>query len=230
MKIRTIATLVFLSLLLCMCRQTKKPTSLIMLDNWKFNTGDSLVFANVDYNDENWRVINPSMVWEQQGLPDYDGYAWYRVSFNLPDAIRKNAFFKDSVLITIGKIDDTEQTFLNGKLIGENARLIPAGQKPDSFEGDNEAYRLFRKYLLAVSDPRLKWNKQNILAIRVHDHGGMGGLYELDHQTVSMLDVKDFVKLDYAASPFLLSGADSCEKTLLVRNLSAGYTFSGLLS
>ncbi|MBS1233996.1 MAG: hypothetical protein H6R34_560, partial [Bacteroidetes bacterium] len=119
-----------------------------------------------------------------------------------------------------GKIDDTEQTFLNGELIGENARLIPAGQKPDSFEGDNEAYRLFRRYLLAVGDPRLKWNKQNILAIRVHDHGGLGGLYEPDQQTVSMLDVKDFVKLDYAASPFQLSSTDSCEKTLLVRNLS----------
>jgi hypothetical protein len=57
-----------------------------------------------------------------------------------------------------------------------------------------------------------------------------GWLYELDQQTVSMLDVKDFVKLDYAASPFLVSGADSCEKTLLVRNLSAGFSFSGLLS
>ena len=56
MKIRTIATLVFLSLFFCMCRQTKQPTSLILLDNWKFKTGDSLVFANVDYNDEDWRV------------------------------------------------------------------------------------------------------------------------------------------------------------------------------
>ena len=213
-----------------MCKQTKQPTSLIMLDNWKFKTGDSLVFANVDYNDDDWRVINPAIYWEQQGLPEYDGYAWYRVAFKLPDMLKKNAFFKDSVLITIGKIDDTEQTFLNGELIGENARLIPARQKSDSFEGDNEAYRLFRRYLLAVSDPRLKWNKQNVLAIRVHDHGGMGGLYELDQQTVSMLDVKDFVKLDYAASPFRISGADSCEKTLLVRNLSAGYSFSGLLS
>jgi len=45
-----------------------------------------------------------------------------------------------------------------------------------------------------------------------------------------MLDVKDFVKLDYAASPFQLSSTDSCEKTLLVRNLSPGYSFSGLLS
>jgi alpha-galactosidase len=230
MKTRTITTLVFLSLFFCMCKQTKQPTCMILLDNWKFKTGDSLIFANPDYNDDDWRSINPAIYWEQQGLPEYDGYAWYRVTFNLPDALRKNAFFKDSVLITIGKIDDTEQTFLNGEIIGENARSIPVRQKPDSFEGDNEAYRLFRSYLLAVRDPRLKWNKQNILAIRVHDHGGMGGLYELDQQTVSMLDVKDFVKLDYTASPLRVSGDSSCEKTLLVRNLSAGYSFSGLLS
>jgi alpha-galactosidase len=220
-----LATLVFSA-----CRQANQPTGMVVLENWKFITGDSLAYLNVDYNDAGWKTINPSLCWEPQGLSEYDGYAWYRVTFMLPDAIRKSSYFKDSVSIKIGKVDDTEQTFLNGELIGENGRVVPAGQKPGEFEGNSQAYSYFRDYVLAADDPRLRWNKQNVLAIRVHDHGGMGGLYDLDLHTVSMLDVKDFVQLDYSIIPLQLTGNDSCNKSLVIHNNSGILSFNGILT
>jgi hypothetical protein len=40
-------------------------------------------------------------------MTDMPGTGWHSTM----DALKKNAYFKDSVLITIGKIDDTNRLF-----------------------------------------------------------------------------------------------------------------------
>src|SRR3972149_2526031 len=87
---------------------------------WKFKTGDNTDWANPDFDDSGWKNINASVYWERQGYAGYDGYAWYRVSFYLPSAMKIRAYLKDTLQIVLGKIDGTDQAFLNGELIGQN--------------------------------------------------------------------------------------------------------------
>lgn len=63
--------------------------------------------------DSEWVKISVPGEWEKQGFYNFDGTAWYRKQFVLPKELQG----EDLVLI-LGKIDDFDQTYLNGKLIG----------------------------------------------------------------------------------------------------------------
>ncbi|MFN8205948.1 MAG: hypothetical protein U0T82_00870 [Bacteroidales bacterium] len=170
--------LLLVFLLLSACAE-KKDVILQMDDGWKFKTGDSALYASPAFDDSSWDSIFPRKLWEYQGFPNYDGFAWYRKHILIPSEMKTSAFFKDSIQIILGEIDDTEETYLNGELIGQNGFFIPAGEKAimENFTGYPDAYRILRRYVLSVNDPRLKWDQENVLAVRVNDHGGGGGLY-----------------------------------------------------
>ncbi len=201
-------TLITISVLaLAACKTTRdRFNDIIQLDDeWKFKTGDSLAWAEPGLEDESWDGIPPDNIWETSGYEEYDGYAWYRVHFFLPSEMVRRSYFEDTLQFRIGKIDDTEQTFLNGSLIGQNGEVVPSGTEPGKFEGDPEAYNYFRHYKLPVDDERIRWDQENVLAIRVHDHGGGGGLYN-PHPAISMVDLKDFVEMDLLSAGFDISG------------------------
>src|SRR5690606_33114607 len=52
---------------------------------WKFSIGDDKTWASENYNDENWETIKVPSSWENEGFHGYDGYAWYRKHFSLPE-------------------------------------------------------------------------------------------------------------------------------------------------
>src|SRR5512133_3536470 len=56
----------------------------LLPESWKFMTGDDPAWSAVTFNDSGWKDIIPGAIWEQQGYNSYDGYAWYRVTFNVP--------------------------------------------------------------------------------------------------------------------------------------------------
>lgn len=59
------------------------------------------------------------------------------------------------------------------KIVGALVCLLisPVGNKEaDSFE---------RRYSVSVKDDAVRWDKENVLAVRVSDHGGNGGLLVL---------------------------------------------------
>jgi len=126
--------------------------------NWKFNIGDNLDWANPDYDDSSWEEIYVPSAWEEEGFNGYDGFAWYRTSFK--GSIIKN---ESHVYIKLGYIDDVDEVYVNGNLIGYR------GDFPPNF---NTAYSTERFYYI----PRayLNENGQNLIAVRVYDviHGG----------------------------------------------------------
>lgn len=145
--------------------------------DWKFKIGDNMEWKNPDFNDSLWKTINVGVTWESQGYQDIDGYAWYRVKFFLPSTIIQDAINKDSICIMLGKIDDYDQTYLNGKLIGVNGQiLLPEIKNQDDFTKTSTKYYVDRNYMLAVNDKALFWNKENVLVVRVFDSGGEGGI------------------------------------------------------
>jgi len=134
---------------------------------WKFQTRDNMDWARKDFSDSNWDEIFVPGKWEDQQYRHYDGYAWYR----------KNVVYTrdlgEYVVLLLGRIDDIDQVFINGHLIGGTGNLV-AGESWHVNTGWE--HREFRGYYI----PRglLKQNEENIIAVRVYDSGGIGGIYE----------------------------------------------------
>jgi hypothetical protein len=127
---------------------------------WKFNIGDNLNWADPAYNDSNWETIAVPSAWEDQGFHGYDGYAWYRKSFEGSSLSKESDHF-----IFLGYIDDVDQVFINGHLIGAS------GSFPPRF---TTAYRAFRRYL--IPKEFLNYTGKNVIAVRVFDVTNLGGI------------------------------------------------------
>jgi alpha-galactosidase len=149
----------------------------IKLDKAKFKTGDDAEWKNSSFNDAQWPIINTNTNWEYQGYENYNGYAWYRFHFTLPSSLKDKSFWKDSLRIFLGKIDDNDETFLNGTLIGKT-----------------EGWNLIREYHVGTNHPALKWDAENVIAVRVFDSGGGGGIYN-SNPYLSIMDIIDGIKL-----------------------------------
>ncbi len=180
-KIFTIASVLF-SLSVCAQDNITLPTA-------KFITGDNTQYKEAGFNDAAWATINANAVWEEQGYPDYNGYAWYRFHFTLPSSLKKKSFWKDSLRILVGKVDDVDETFLNGVKIGQTGSL------PTDAGGYGGEYQVSRDYHIATNDKALNWDKENVIAVRVYDGGGGGGMYS-GIPIITMMDIIDGVSVN----------------------------------
>jgi cephalosporin-C deacetylase-like acetyl esterase len=175
---RIVIVLVTLNLCIAGVAQIVLPTK------WKFQPSDNLEWASPTFDDSNWKEITPGVVWEQQGLPAYDGFAWYRASVLIPSKYKRDAQEFGGLLLELGKIDDADYTYLNGELIGKT------GDLPPNYVCK---YDEPRKYSIPVA--LVKWDQPNIIAVRVYDHSGNGGIYSEPVQ-LSVLGLVDKIKID----------------------------------
>lgn len=197
---------------------------------WKFMQDDNLEFTKPDYNDNNWKTIDVDKIWESQGYDPYDGYAWYRVKLVISSSLKKNAFLKDSLKIFLGKINNYDQTYLNGQMIGENAKNVPIGYKTDTLfiKAPMQMYDVVRRYMIPSNDPRILWDKENTIAVRVFDQGGQGGIYS-GNQVIEFPSLKEYLTMDNVLRPFVFSGKN-VSKAFSIRNTNSKLTIKGALS
>jgi hypothetical protein len=134
---------------------------------WKFLPGDDLRRKEFDFNDSMWDEIFVPAKWEDQRYRDYDGYAWYRKTFICPGNI------DEKMVIMMGKIDDIDQVFINGIFVGSTG-YFP--EKHSELSNSGQEYDAFRGYYLPAG--LLKKGQKNVVAVRVLDTGGSGGIYE----------------------------------------------------
>lgn len=127
---------------------------------WAFSIGDNPNWKKYDFDDGNWESIFAPSAWEEEGYPGYDGYAWYRKSFKIKR-------IDENLYVHLGRIDDVDEVYLNGRLIGAS------GESPPHFV---TAYQKERVYHIPAS--LLKLNEKNILAIRVYDDQLAGGILD----------------------------------------------------
>jgi sialate O-acetylesterase len=140
--------------------------------DWKFKTGDNIKWKETDLNDNSWNHLFVPLHWDSQGYKDYDGFAWYRLEFDVN--FNKNEISAD-LIVLLGKIDDVDQTFLNGNLIGSTGDLITKPLTENYTDASNIEYKTLRGY--RINKNVLK-NGRNVLAIRVFDGYNYGGIYE----------------------------------------------------
>lgn len=143
--------------------------------SWRFEIGDNPEFAEPDFDDSKWQEILVPGAWENKGFPGYDGYAWYRVQIKLSETLNL-----DNLYLQLGWIDDVDQAFINGNLIGGT------GKFPPDYETAYDVMRLYR------IDKKILWaGKVNTIAIRVYDGHLGGGIVGGDIGIFRRMDIID---------------------------------------
>ena len=108
-------------------------------------------WADPAFDDRSWTAIRVPGYWEDQGYPALDGVAWYRTAFTLDSTALHHR-----LTLSLAAIDDDDIAWLNGVEIGRT-----------------NGYNVERRYDLPDSALRAG---RNVLAIRVSDGGGGGGI------------------------------------------------------
>lgn len=111
--------------------------------------------ANPQFDDQNWKTMELPVAWEQTEMGAFDGVVWFRKQFTLPEQMKGK-----TLALELGPIDDMDITYFNGKKVGEH---MEAG-----------AWNVNRKYEIPAS---LVQERENVIAVRVLDNSGGGGLY-----------------------------------------------------
>ena len=57
--------------------------------NWRFSIGDDTAWASPYFKDNDWEKIKVPAMWEDQGFHGYNGYAWYRKTFDVPERFNR---------------------------------------------------------------------------------------------------------------------------------------------
>lgn len=209
------------------CASYKEEPSLNLNIEWKFKTGDNPSYALPDYPDSAWKAMPVDRIWESAGFDPYDGYAWYRLHIVIPSKLKEKALLKDSLRIYLGRINNFDQTYLNGELIGINGGNASPDMASDTtfIYAPTNFWDKPRPYTLAVNDPRIRWDEENVIAVRVYDQGGQGGMHS-GGQYIAMTKLTDYLALDNQKSPFIFVDR-GLSKTVMLQNNSKEYTING---
>jgi hypothetical protein len=114
-------------------------------------------FFQPELNDSGWKEVRWGAYWQEEPRVKEPGYGWYRQRVLIPSAWKGQ-----TLRFELGKISENDWTFLNGALIG-------------SVSGKNVS----RTYDLKPEDPaysRIRWDRENVLAIQVQSSGPLGGI------------------------------------------------------
>jgi alpha-glucosidase (family GH31 glycosyl hydrolase) len=139
----------------------KATYNLDLATGWKFKTDPSDVgmkekwFA-MDKKIDDWATIQAGKPWEEQGYPGYDGVAWYRQTISPP----VNMPFGNLYLV-FGGVDDEYDLYINDSLI---THFGSKGNSMYNSASSTEVSGLIRR------------GENNVIALRVNDWGGDGGL------------------------------------------------------
>ncbi len=153
--------MLFILLLTSLSFQGQKMDEIVDLSGvWKFSIGDNPAWADPGFDDTNWEWLSVPGSWEEKGFHGYDGYAWYRKTFQMPKSAENLNLY-----LQLGYIDDVDEVYVNGKKIGHTGKFPPHY---------TTAYNARRLYM--VPQKVLYQSREVTVAIRVYDQGGEGGI------------------------------------------------------
>ena len=90
--------------------------------NWRFHAGDDPSWAQRDFDDSSWPLIQPREDWTSQGYPAQERLAWFRFRLRIPPHIQ-------SLVLRLPRIDRNYQLFADGKMIGQVGAMAPDGDR-----------------------------------------------------------------------------------------------------
>ncbi|MDA0933974.1 MAG: hypothetical protein O3C51_11015, partial [Planctomycetota bacterium] len=112
-----------------------------------------------DRPDAEWRPIRPARHWEAEGIPGYDGVAWFRTRVRIPER-----WSGKPLTAVFEGVDDSYRLYLDGREIARHG-------DPET----GETVWLIRT--TADLTPHVEPGREHSLVLRVVDHNGAGGLH-----------------------------------------------------
>lgn len=131
---------------------------LARLDQWyAANDPGSIdqAWAKTGLDTKTWEQMNLPVLWEKAGHEDFDGLAWFRRTFDLADD-----WSGRDLDLKLSAIDDIDTTWVNGTEVGATS-----------------GWNTPRTYRIPAS---LLKAKGNIIAVRVLDTAGGGGIWNTE--------------------------------------------------
>lgn len=116
----------------------------------KVNASELVFDKTLMQRGEEWKAITLPGYWEQSVLPGFDGIVWMQREIDVPADMAGK-----SLSLRFRAIDDEDETYFNGKLVGKGSGF----DTPRSYD---------------VAGELVKEGK-NVLTVRVSDFGGEGG-------------------------------------------------------
>ncbi len=137
-------------------RKQQTETIKKMLEEFGVKEGDlnkQADWSGMNVDTTMWKTMKVPGLWENKGLPGIDGVVWFRREIDIPASVAEKG-----ATLNLGKIDDSDYTWVNGKKVGESVNK----------------YDVDRSYELS---PEVLKPGKNIIAVKVVDTGGGGGFY-----------------------------------------------------
>ena len=152
-----------------------------LASQWRFrtdaaNVGQVLSWFGTGYNDSSWDMINVPDAWENQGYPSYDGYAWYRKWFSMPAEWEGSDCY-----LLFGGVDDEHDVYINGQYAGH-------------YGGGGQS--VWNETTLTEISAYTNAGADNLIAIRVNDWGGDGGIVLAPTIVGIGINPNDYLSLD----------------------------------
>lgn len=118
--------------------------------------------------EDGWSPIKVPAFWDKTPVGSYQGHAWYRTTFRMPDQ-----WEYESVALTFQAVDEQAWVYLNGESVGEHTL---ASESRD-IEGFSIGDLWNVPFTIEVPATRVKLGADNTLAVRVHNQVGAGGIW-----------------------------------------------------
>lgn len=173
----------------------------------RFKFGDNPDWKQQSFNDQSWEFQQLAKSFRKDS-----SYAWYRIRIVIPSSMKTTK--AKGIKLQLGKIDDADQTFFNGSLIGET------GSFPPAYLTQWEKQRIY-----TIPEKLVQWDKENVIAVRIYNLVGGMGMWEGPY-TIEPIGWKDEVSF---TQDFIESAEKGFDARILFKNKIDG-VFNGTIN
>ena len=129
---------------------------------WRFQRGDDPAWKDNNLDDAGWQTVTLPDTWEHHsGYTANNVYGWFRRRVEIPADCRGRDFD-----LLMGRIDDVDEVFFNGRRIGGT------GSFPPDYKWADTVDRCYR-----VPASLVRGDGTDLIAVRVFDGNNNGGIY-----------------------------------------------------
>ncbi len=187
--------------------KTTVPELPVVDGQWRFQKGDDAAWKAPGFDDGDWQTVTLPDSWEHHSDYTEDNvYGWFRRRIEIPADCKDKDFD-----LLLGRIDDVDEAFLNGERIGGT------GSFPPDFSSDWEADRRYR-----VPASLVRGDGTDVLAVRVYDGGGGGGIYSAPVKSVRTGPFDSTLSEGGIATGFVVGGTGWYRKHFTLAPSDAG--------
>jgi len=140
-------------------------SSIDLVEGWRFRPDPQSVGAaeqwfSADHADDGWVPIEGGKRWEDQGYPELDGHAWYRMWVEIPEGWQGKRIW-----ITFGGVNDSYVLYCNGTEVASY--------------GDQSTFSASKMGTTTELTECLRAGEPNLIALDVYDWALSGGLWRV---------------------------------------------------